>query len=255
MMALHPDFLRLPIAHRALHDYTLGRPENSRGAIRAAIAAGYGIEIDVQLSADGVPMVFHDYALDRLTAERGPVRQRTSAELGAIHLSGTQEGIPTLAEVLKIVDGQVPLLVEIKDQDGALGQQIGPLEEATALLLRDYEGPVAVMSFNPHAVAAFGELAPGVPVGLTTSAYQPNDWALLPAARGDELRHIPDFERVGAAFISHEAKDLNALRVSELKSLGVPVLCWTIRSVDEEALARRVADNVTFEGYLSALPA
>ena len=254
-MALHPDFLRLPIAHRALHDFALGRPENSRGAIRAAIAAGYGIEIDVQLSADGVPMVFHDYSLHRLTDETGPVRGRTAAELGAITLKGTEEGIPTLAEVLEIVAGQVPLLVEIKDQDGALGLQVGPLEEATAKLLSSYNGPVAVMSFNPHAIEAFGKFAPGVPVGLTTSAYQPNDWALLPAARGDELRHIPDFERLGAAFISHEAKDLTAARVTELKGLGVPVLCWTIRSVDEEALARQVADNVTFEGYLSALPA
>ncbi|KEO52645.1 glycerophosphodiester phosphodiesterase family protein [Thioclava pacifica] len=254
-MSLHPDFLRLPIAHRALHDLALGRPENSRAAIRAAMAAGYGIEIDLQISSDGVPMVFHDYKLDRLTGETGLVRERSAAELGAIQLKGGDEGIPTLAEVLKIVGGQVPMLIELKDQDGALGLNVGPLEEATAHLLRDYKGPVAVMSFNPHAVDAFARLAPGVPVGLTTSAYEQNDWAFLPVARGDELRPIPDFERIGAAFISHEAKDLTAARVAELKGLGVPVLCWTIRSVDEEALARQVADNVTFEGYLSALPA
>ncbi|KFE34808.1 glycerophosphodiester phosphodiesterase family protein [Thioclava atlantica] len=254
-MALHPDFLRLPIAHRALHDLSLGRPENSRAAIRAAIEAGYGIEIDLQLSADGVPVVFHDYSLHRLTEETGPVRGRSAAELGAIRLKGGEEGIPTFAEILELVGGRVPLLVELKDQDGALGLSVGALEEAAAALLKDYEGPVAVMSFNPHAVEAFSRYAPDIPVGLTTSAYLQDDWALLPVARGEELRHIPDFDRVKAAFISHEAKDLSAARVAELKALGVPILCWTIRSVDDEALARQVADNVTFEGYLSALPA
>ncbi|MEJ2036589.1 MAG: glycerophosphodiester phosphodiesterase family protein, partial [Maritimibacter sp.] len=95
MSTLPEAFLRLPIAHRAYHDVTDGRPENSRAAIRAAIARGYGIEIDVQLSADGQAMVFHDYVLDRLTGERGPVRQKTAAELGAIPLIGGDEGIPT----------------------------------------------------------------------------------------------------------------------------------------------------------------
>ena len=86
MPALPPAFLDRPIAHRALHDKSQGRPENSVEAIRAAVEAGYGIEIDLQLSSDGEAMVFHDYDLARLTAVEGPVRTRSAAELGAIPL-------------------------------------------------------------------------------------------------------------------------------------------------------------------------
>ncbi len=255
MSALPEAFLRLPIAHRAYHDVTAGRPENSRAAIRAAIARGYGIEIDVQLSADGQAMVFHDYVLDRLTGERGPVRLKTAAELGAIPLTGGDEGIPTLGEVLELVAGQVPLLIEIKDQDGAMGPNIGPLEEALAEGLEGYQGPVAVMSFNPHAIARLAELAPDIPRGLTTSAFLPEHWGHLPASVREHLAPIPDFDRVGACFISHDARDLASPRVAELKAAGVPVLCWTIRSPEDEAKAREVAVNITFETYPAALPA
>ncbi len=255
MSTLPEAFLRLPIAHRAYHDVTDGRPENSRAAIRAAIARGYGIEIDVQLSADGQAMVFHDYVLDRLTGRPGAVRQKTAAELGAITLTGGDEGIPTLGEVLELVAGQVPLLIEIKDQDGAMGPDIGPLEEALAEALRGYQGPVAVMSFNPYAIAKMAELMPDVPRGLTTCAFEPAHWPLLPKARGVALAPIPDFDRVGACFISHDARDLSSPRVAELKAAVVPVLCWTIRSPEEEAKAREVAVNITFETYPAALPA
>ena len=254
-MALHPAFLTQPLAHRALHDKSAGRPENSLAAMRAAIAAGYGIELDLQPSADGKVMVFHDYGLQRLTGEAGPVKGRSAAELSKIVLSGGDEGIPTLAEVLALVNGRAPLLIEIKDQDGAMGPDVGPLEVAAAELLRDYAGPLAVMSFNPYSIAAFSKAAPEICVGLTTSAYQAQDWQLLPAARREELRAIPDFDALSAQFISHEAKDLDSSRVAELKARNVPVLCWTIRSLEAETQARRVADNVTFEGYLSPLPA
>ncbi len=247
-------FTRLPIAHRALHDRRAGRPENSRAAIRAAAAAGYGIEIDLQLTADGQAMVFHDYDLARLAEGTGPIRQLTAEEAQSVRLRDAGgEGIPTLAEVLEIVAGQVPLLVEIKDQDGAMGPDVGPLEAATAQALRAYNGPVAVMSFNPHSMAEMARLAPDLPRGLVTSAYDPADWPLS-AATCARLREIPDLDRVAASFISHEAEDLSRPRVAELKSNGVPILCWTIRSAQAEAEARRVADNVTFEGYLAALP-
>ena len=100
-------FLRAPIAHRALHDRARGVIENSPSAIRAAVKAGYAIEIDLQLSSDGVAMVFHDDDLDRLTAERGPVAARTAAELGRIELKDSTDTIPTLAQVLDLVGGRV----------------------------------------------------------------------------------------------------------------------------------------------------
>lgn len=249
-MTLPASFLTRPIAHRALHDVADGRPENSRAAIRAAIAAGYGIEIDVQLSADNAAMVFHDYALERLTGDKGAVRLRDASDLARITLTGGNEGIPSLLEVLDLVAGQVPLLIELKDQDGGMGPNIGPLEEATAEALRSYTGDVALMSFNPHAIARMAELLPDIPRGLVTSAYRYDDWPLS-KARCDELREIPDYDRVGASFISHEVDDLARPRVAELKQAGAMICCWTVRDAATEAEARKVADNVTFEGYLA----
>lgn len=248
-MTLPAAFLDIPLAHRALHDLSAGRPENSRAAVRAAVDAGVGIEIDVQLSADNKAMVFHDYALERLTPERGAVRLREASALAAIPLKGGDEGIPTLEEILDLIAGRVPLLVEFKDQDGAMGPDVGPLETAAAELLGRYRGDLAVMSFNPHSVRALAHLLPDVPRGLTTSAYRPDEWP-LPAATCDRLRGIPDYADTGSCFISHEADDLNRPRVAELKAEGAAVLCWTIRSQAEEDIARQVAQNVTFEGYL-----
>lgn len=248
---LPQSFIDRPIAHRALHDLDAGRPENSRAAIRAAVEAGYGIEIDLQMSHDGQAMVFHDYDLARLTAASGPVRQRSAVELGQINLTGGEEGIPSFAEVLDIVAGRVPLLVELKDQHGAMGPHEGVMENATAEALLGYDGDVAVMSFNPHSVKEFGKHNSNLPLGLTTEAYKQEDTPLLPAATRRYLRDIPDYDRVGASFISHDVRDLDNPAVTRLKKRGVPVLCWTVRSPQVENEARKVANNVTFEGYLA----
>ena len=253
--ALPPAFLKAPIAHRAYHDVAQGRPENSRAAIRAAIASGYGIEIDLQLSRDGVPMVFHDETLERLTPQDGWLCDLTAAELGRIPLTGGDEGIPTLAEILALVAGRAPLLIELKDQTLRMAETDGRLEAATAALLADYPGPVAVMSFNPHCIAHMARLAPALPRGLTTSAYDPEDWHPLPPETCDRLRAIPDYDRVEASFLSHEAHDLARPRVAELARGGAVILCWTIRSPQQEAEARRIARNITFEQYPAAIPA
>lgn len=248
-IALPADFLAAPLAHRGYHDAAKARPENSRAAARAAIAAGYGIEIDIQPSAENVPMVFHDYDLKRLTGRSGRVRGTSAAALQAMPLLGTAERIPTLADMLKIVAGQVPLLIEIKDQDGAMGPAVGPLEKAVADTLRDYAGPIALMSFNPNSVAELARAAPHLPRGITTSAYSITGWPLLPARVRNHLREIPDLARTGASFISHEAADLERPLIADLKARGIRILTWTIRSPEAEARARRVAENITFEGY------
>ncbi len=251
---LPKTFLQCPIAHRALHDVSDNRPENSRAAIRAAIDAGYGIEIDLQLTSDNQAMVFHDYDLRRLTGAVGPIRQITAKKASQTILKHSDEGIPTLAEVLELVAGQVPLLIEFKDQDGGMGTEIGQLEQDAVRALQDYSGPVALMSFNPNSVAELARIAPHLPRGLVTCSYRPEE-ELLPQATCDHLRKITDFDRVGASFISHEVADLNRPRVAELKNRDVPILCWTVRSAEQEAEARKVADNVTFEGYLAEHPA
>jgi glycerophosphoryl diester phosphodiesterase len=249
--ALPPAFLAAPIAHRALHGP--GRAENSMAAVAAAVAAGYGIEIDVQLTQDGEAVVFHDEDLSRLTAEAGLVRARSADALAVIPLKAGGGTIPRLGEVLAQVKGRVPLLIEVKDQDGRMGPGVGELERAVARDLARYDGPVAVMSFNPHTVDALRQHAPGVARGLVTCSWRAEDWPDVPEPDRARLRGIPDFVRTGASFISHEAADLNRPRVAELKAAGVPVLCWTIRSPAAEVAARKVADNVTFEGYRPAV--
>tara|TARA_R110002110_G_scaffold171307_6_gene373638 strand:+ start:1670 stop:2431 length:762 start_codon:yes stop_codon:yes gene_type:complete len=253
-MTLQRAFHTVPLAHRGLHDVNDGRPENSRAAVRAAIAAGYGIEIDVQLTADGAAMVFHDYALDRVTANTGAVRLLSAADLAKIGLKGNDEGIPPLDEVLDLVAGQVPMLIELKDQDGGMGADVGPLEKAVAAALQGYNGDVAVMSFNPHSVGRMAELSPDVPRGIVTSAYRYEDWP-LPRGICDALRNVPDFDRTGASFISHEVGDLARPRVAEIKAQGAMICCWTVRDAAKEAQARKVAHNITFEGYEPAIPA
>ncbi|MBS9715405.1 glycerophosphodiester phosphodiesterase family protein [Pseudohalocynthiibacter aestuariivivens] len=254
MTHLPPVFLSTPIAHRGYHNLAKGRAENSRAAFLAAIEAGYGIEMDLQRTKDDQAMVFHDYDLTRLTSERGPIQQRSAAEMAEIQLIGSNENVPSFAEVLDLVAGRAPLLVELKDQDGEMGPNIGPLEQAVVNALIGYEGPVALMSFNPHSVAKLAELAPHLPRGLVTEGWTDKDTQMIPAARRQILRDIPDYDRVGACFISHEAADLSRPRVAELKASGAHILCWTIRSPEAEAEARKIADNITFEGYAAALP-
>ncbi len=249
---LPPQFLGRPLAHRGLHDRAKGVIENSAGAVRAAVAAGYGIEIDVQLASDGAAMVFHDDRLDRLTLESGPIRGWASRDLVKVQLTGSDETVPTLPEVLEIVAGKVSLLIELKDQSGGTGSAPDDLERAVAAALMGYDGPVAVMSFNPHMVANLQKRAPSVPRGITTDGYNEKEWPDLSSDSLHFLREIGAFDAVGASFISHDWHDLTAPRVTDLKARGVPILCWTVKSAEDEAIARRVADNITFEGYTPA---
>jgi len=249
MMPLPSALLERPIAHRGYHDKSAGRVENSQSAFAAAVAAGYGIELDLQLSRDGEAIVFHDQFLDRLTAQKGFVRDRIAAELSQIGLKGGADTIPTLAEVLAQVDGKAPLLIELKDQHGQMGDTDGALEAATIQALASYSGPVALMSFNPHMVQRLADLAPHLPRGLVCSALRKVDEPHIQVEIRARLAGIPDFDDARASFLSHDVKNLDNPKVEQLKAQGVPILCWTVRSVAEENEARIVADNITFEGY------
>jgi glycerophosphoryl diester phosphodiesterase len=245
---LHPALaalLAVPIAHRGL--WGRGRPENSLAAAHAAVRAGYAVEADLQLSADGRAMVFHDERLGRLTPERGKLRKRSAAELGRIPLKGGSEPIPTLEALLEAVAGRVPLLLEVKDQDGAMGPSVGALEAATAEAVARYEGPVAWMSFNPYSVA---ELPESRPRGLVACSYARVEWPHLPQERRRWLRALGG---VGPAdFVSHDRRDLD--RAAPLVGAR-PLLAWTVRSPKDEAKARRHARQITFEGFLPPLEA
>ena len=249
---LPESFLEVPLTHRGLHGLDEGCVENGMSSFKAAISKGYGIELDVQMSKDGQAMVVHDYDLDRLTNETGPIADKTAEELGEITLKNSSDTISTLAEVLGFVDGRVPVLVEVKDQDGSFGPNVGRLEQGVATAIENYEGPIAVMSFNPHSVAAMRESLPNVPRGLTSYSFE-DRWDELDPDAASSLVEIHDYDRLEASFISHDVSDLGRARVSELKSQGARILCWTVRGPIEEAAARKVAENITFEGYLAPL--
>ena len=250
-----PDpFLTIPIAHRGLHDAKAGVLENSTPAFAAALKHGYAIELDLQPSRDGVAMVFHDYKLDRLTDQTGRVDARDAAELDTVQLNNASGPIPRLSAVLAQVAGRVPLLIEVKDQDGAMGGNVGRLEAAVARDIAGYAGPIALMSFNPNTVARFRDLCPTVPRGRVTEPSTGVDWGKASAAERNTLARIEDLNDLGARFISHDRADLTSPRVAELKAQGVDILTWTIRSLPQEQAARHVAQNITFEGYLAAHP-
>lgn len=240
-------FLTQPLAHRGLHGANV--PENTLAGIRAAMDAGYGIEIDIQPSADGVAMVFHDDRLDRMTTATGLIRDHDAGALTQLLLKDSGQSIPSLRDALRLVAGKAPLLIEVKDQSGMLGPVDGRLETAVAQALAGYRGDVAVMSFNPHSVHALGQLAPDVPRGLVTCGFAPADWPEVAPARLDHLRDIPDYAALGCSFISHDWRDLAAPAVARCKDAGAAILCWTIRNPDAEARARQHAANITFEGY------
>jgi glycerophosphoryl diester phosphodiesterase len=251
MTNLPASFLARPIAHRGLHCAADGRAENSPAALNAAIAADYGIEIDVQLSSDATAMVFHDYHLGRLTSQTGALALHSAQALSEIILTGGQETIPSLEQTLALVAGRVPLLIEIKDQDGNMGGDVGPLEEAVAATLKSYNGDVAVMSFNPNAIAVFAALSPETPVGLVTDQFMATDWPTLSSNTREYLSKVSDFDMVGACFISHNHAQLDDQVVTDLKTQGVPILCWTVQSRADAVKAQTIADNITFDGYLA----
>ena len=253
MPALDPAFLKTPIAHRALHDASKGVFENCRSAIIAAIEHGYAIEIDLQLSADGRAMVFHDDTLDRLTDKNGNVSDYTAAELFQIKVGSGQDVIEPLEDILRLIDGRVPLLIELKDQSRQLSQTDGRLEQATIDALSLYQGPVAVMSFNPHMIATMSKLSSDLPLGLTTGSFMDPTWG-IDAERIAHLSQIADFDPTRYSFVSHFALELTAPCIQTLKERGAAIFTWTIRSPEAEAVARQTVDNITFEGYLAAHP-
>jgi len=249
MKSLDP-FINGPIAHRTLHDITAGRPENSWEGLEAAIKLGCAVEIDLQLSSDGIPMVFHDYELGRLTDEIGLLNDHAASDLQNIALKGGVKTIPRFDEFMDYVAGRIPVLVELKDQDGALGGKLSQLEPVTCEVLRAYDGAVAVMSFNPDMIARCAMLAPDIPRGIVTDPFHQKDWPNVSAERRAELVKIPHYDAIGASFISHNRSDLGSDAVARIKSAGGTVFCWTVRSLDQDAKARQIADSVTFEGYM-----
>ena len=228
-------------AHRGLHDTTRGRMtgwvENSSSAIAGAVRFGYGVECDVQISADGQAMVFHDATLDRLTHVRGLVAEHTAAVLGHVPLAATRDTIPTLAQVLDIIGGKVPLLVEVKLERG---QAEAPLCRAVAAALQGYDGPVAVMGFDPRVPKWFAREAENIPCGLVIDGKDLRGWR---AARMNRWT-LPCSK---AEFVAVDVRALPCAVVARWRE-SMPVACWTVRREIQRALALAGADALIAEG-------
>jgi len=222
-----------PFAHRGLHG--AGVPENSRAAFHAAIVAGHGIELDVQASVDGEAVVFHDYELDRLAEGYGPVRTLGAAELRRIRLKGTAETIPTLAEILTLIGGRAPLLIEVKSPD----RRVAAMSRAVEAALAGYDGPVAVMSFNPEVGHWFARHAPERLRGLVVTEAG-RKWRGLVTRHFALWRSRPDF-------LAYDIRDLPSSFAEAQRMNGVPVLTWTCRSLEDRARAAEHASQIIFE--------
>ena len=245
-----PDWLiARPIAHRGLHDRAAGRPENTRAAARAAAAGGFAIECDVQLSADGEAMVFHDAALGCLTEASEPVSSRTVAELVRMTVAGTPETIPTLPEFLAAGGGAVPMIVEVTSRhDGDLRLATRAAEVASA-----YGGPVALKSFDPQVVAALRGLVPeGVPRGIVAETTQDDPaYAALPLATRLALSNLLHFADTRPDFLSWRVDDLPCAPTYLCRLLGrLPVMAWTVRTDGQRVRAAEHADQMVFEGFV-----
>lgn len=242
-----PDWLvDRPIAHRGLHDAARGLVENGAGAARAAIAAGFAIECDVQRTADGDAVVFHDFDLDRLTGATGPVQAMTAGALGRIAYREGGERILRLTDLLDLIGGRVPLVCEIKSRfDGDLR-----LADRVAAILRDDRGPVAIKSFDP-AIVAHLRGRPPCPLGIVAEAdYRDPEWAALTLPAKRELAALAHFPRTRPDFLSYHVGDLpHAAPLLCRSALGLPVMAWTVRRPEQREQARRWADQMVFEGF------
>lgn len=225
----------VPVAHRGYHDMNKQIWENTLSAFSRAIEAGFAIECDIQLSADSVPMVFHDHDLQRLCSIAGEVRERTAAELRMLSIGGTADKIPTLRQMLDLVKGQVPLVIELKGIDA---EQDDGFVEAVLEVLEGYEGKVALMSFDFHLLRALKVAECPWPVGLTAEGVKP-----------DNLVAHREAMDLGLNFTSYCVAHLPNEFVTGLREKGTPVITWTVRDEIMRAQTYKYADQMTFEGF------
>jgi glycerophosphoryl diester phosphodiesterase len=223
-------------AHRGLHGDTA--PENSPSAFAAAVAAGLGIECDVQLTADKSAVVFHDAELGRLTGEQGLVAERNADDLSRIALTGSADTISTLRTMITAIEGRVPVLIEIKAQ----GRRRNPLLcLAVRRALEGYTGAVAVMSFDPRVVRWFADHSPLTLRGLVVS----EEHSRGPAGR---VRRQLSLWSARPDFLAYDVRDLPSAFAAAQRKRGLPLLTWTVRGEGSRERAAAYADAPIAEG-------
>jgi len=214
-------------------------------AFEAAVKAGLALELDVHASVDAEAVVFHDEMLERMTGAQGDVRAWPWHRLRTLRLGGTDQTIPSLAEVLHLVDGRVPVVVEIKN-DGP----VGVVERSVARVLDRYDGRVAVQSFNPLSLAWFRRERPEFARGLLAGDMDEADFG---AVKRVVLQRMLLAPHVRPAYVGYDLRALPEPAVTMLRRLGIPVLAWTVRTEEEQARAMALADNYIFE-FVDPIP-
>lgn len=244
------DIFSQPIAHRGLHNRVNGVIENSATAFARAVKGGYGIECDLQLSGDGIPVVIHDSDLERLTGQTGSVSTLSAGQLGRISLLGSSSGdcTQTFEALLAQIGGAVPLIVELKQQPA---ERSGQFADAVVKAAADYAGPMVFKTFDPELIRLVRKAGHTRPLGIITMRYDDDESkGMLTFWQRFFLRHLLHQPSTKFDFIScdHTALRLPAVRLA--RRSGMKVMTWTVKSYDQEQAARRYADQIVFEDFL-----
>ncbi len=225
---------RTPFANRGLHGSR--HVENSRAAVEAAVGHGYGVKVDVQFSLDGMAYVISDPTLDRLTAESGQVRHLSSKQLSQIKLTGTDETLPKLDEILAVVAGRTPVLVELKAVEGHVSQLCVAVRHA----IESYRAEAAVMSLHGEVSRWFASHGDRITRGLMLS-----DSSIYAKEEGSEK--VKALWRARPEFLAVDISDLPNRFAQRQRRRGIPLLAWTVTSADQQAVAAECTDQIIFE--------
>ncbi|MFC2163918.1 glycerophosphodiester phosphodiesterase family protein [Acidobacteriota bacterium] len=234
--------LASPIAHRGFYDNASNYPENSLASFERAIKSGYPIELDVRLLKDSDVVVFHDEDLERMTKHQDLIKDCDSDQIRQIKLLESHQTIPLLSEVLDTVAGQVPLIIEVKNED----HRVGPLEMALWQRLSSYKGKYAIVSFNPFTLKWFSKNAPEVIRGQLSSDFHGED---LPFYTKFLLRNLFMNSVSKPDFVLYDIRCLPYWAATRVKKKGLPLLGWTATNQEDHIKATKFCDNVIFEGY------
>ena len=244
-----PDWLTArPVAHRGLHDRARGIIENMPGAVKAAIAGNFSIEVDIQLTADGEAMVHHDHALGRLTEGNGLLIEKTAAELKSVKFLDTPEQMMSLSDLCAMVGCRVPLVIEVKSHFRGDRRLVKRMAE----VLSSYHGPAVGMSFDPDQVLALREFIPSRPRGIVAQrTYDDDYWTKLTKEQRDSMLHLRHGFRTQPHFVAYSVNQLPAPAPWIARNVfGCPLLTWTVRTPEQRARAARYADQMIFEGFV-----
>ena len=237
-----------PIAHRGLHGTHTGLLENTAAAFAAGLDKGFGVECDLQPAADGTPMVFHDFTLDRLIESKGRIDRQTPQQLRALTYRNRTDRILSFAEFLDLAHGRGPLLVEVKSE---WKTPHADFLDRIAALAKRYKGPLALMSFDPAVMAALAELAPKIPRGIVSGIYHGPGWdvAKLGVKRAERLTLLLESRAAAPSFYAYHVKALPTPVTRYVRDVqGLPVFTWTVRTAADRKVATLHADAPIFEG-------